>query len=70
MSRGGGAARGGVGLGALVGGIAGSGEGAAIGADIGGVSGAAVAAGGEEHPKIPGETRLQFQLGAAVEVAP
>jgi hypothetical protein len=58
---------GGAGLGAVVGGIAG-GEGAAIGAAICGVGGAAVASGGEEHLKVPAETRLQFQLSAAVNV--
>jgi hypothetical protein len=61
---------GGAGLGAIVGGIAGGGEGAAIGAAVGGVTGAAVAAGGEEHLKIPAETRLQFQLSAAVNIRP
>ena len=59
---------GGAGLGAIVGGIAGGGEGAAIGAAIGGVTGAAVASGGEEHLKIPAETRLQFQLTSAIKV--
>jgi hypothetical protein len=59
---------GGAGLGAIVGGIAGGGEGAAIGAIVGGVTGAAVASGGEEHLKIPAETRLQFQLSAAVTI--
>lgn len=59
---------GGVGLGAVVGGIAGGGQGAAIGAAIGGVTGAAVASGGEEHLQLPAETRLQFQLSAAVNV--
>jgi hypothetical protein len=59
---------GGAGLGAIVGGIAGGGQGAAIGAAVGGVTGAAVAAGGEEHLKIPAETRLQFQLTAAVNI--
>jgi hypothetical protein len=59
---------GGAGLGAIVGGIAGGGEGAAIGAAVGGVTGAAVASGGEEHLKLPAETRLQFQLTAAVTV--
>ena len=59
---------GGAGLGAIVGGIAGGGEGAAIGAAIGGVTGAAVSAGGEEHLKLPAETRLQFQLSAAVTI--
>ena len=59
---------GGAGLGAIVGGIAGGGEGAAIGAAIGGVTGAAVSAGGEEHLKLPAETRLQFQFSAAVNI--
>ena len=59
---------GGAGLGAIVGGIAGGGEGAAIGAAIGAGTGAAVAAGGEEHLKLPAETRLQFQLSAAANI--
>jgi hypothetical protein len=59
---------GGAGLGAIVGGIAGGGEGAAIGAAVGGITGAAVASGGEEHLKLPAETRLQFQLSAAVNI--
>jgi hypothetical protein len=59
---------GGAGLGAIVGGIAGGGSGAAIGAAVGGATGAAVAAGGQEHLKLPAETRLQFQLSAAVKV--
>jgi hypothetical protein len=59
---------GGAGLGAIVGGIAGGGEGAAIGAAVGAATGGAVAAGGEEHLKLPAETRLQFQLTAAVNV--
>ena len=59
---------GGAGLGAIVGGIAGGGEGAAIGAAVGGVAGAAVASGGEEHLTLPAETRLQFQLTAAVNI--
>lgn len=61
---------GGVGLGALVGGIAGGGEGAAIGAAVGAVTGTVVASQGEEHLKLPAETRLQFQLAAAVTVRP
>ena len=61
---------GGAGLGAIVGGIAGGGSGAAIGAVVGGATGAAVASGGEEHLKIPAETRLQFQLTSAVSVRP
>jgi hypothetical protein len=61
---------GGAGLGAIVGGIAGGGEGAAIGAAIGGVTGAAVASGGQEHLKLDAETRLTFQLAAAVTVRP
>ena len=59
---------GGAGLGAIVGGIAGGGEGAAVGAIVGGVGGAIVAGSGEEHLKLPAETRLQFQLTAAVNI--
>ncbi len=59
---------GGAGLGAIVGGIAGGGSGAAIGAAVGGATGAAVASGGEEHLTLPAETRLQFQLTAAVNI--
>jgi len=61
---------GGAGLGAIVGGIAGGGSGAAIGAAVGAAGGAAVASGGEEHLSLPAETRLQFQLTAAVTVQP
>ena len=61
---------GGAGLGAIIGGIAGGGSGAAIGAAVGGATGAAVASGGEEHLTLPAETRLQFQLTAAVSVRP
>ena len=59
---------GGAGLGAIVGGIAGGGKGAAIGAAVGTVTGVAVASGGEQHLQIPAETRLQFQLTAAVNI--
>lgn len=59
---------GGAGLGAIIGGIAGGGQGAAIGAAVGAVGGAAVASGGEEHLKLAAETRLSFQLSAAVKV--
>lgn len=61
---------GGAGLGAIVGGIAGGGSGAAIGAAVGGAGGAIMAASGEEHLKLPSETRLTFQLSAAVNVTP
>jgi hypothetical protein len=61
---------GGAGLGAIVGGIAGGGSGAAIGAAVGAAGGAVMAASGQEHLKIPAETRLQFQLTAAVNVRP
>ncbi len=61
---------GGAGLGAVVGGIAGGGTGAAIGAAVGGAGGAVVASQGTEHLKLPAETRLQFQLTAAVDVLP
>jgi hypothetical protein len=60
---------GGAGLGAIIGGIAGGGQGAAIGAAIGAGGGAAIAAGGEDHLQLPAETRLQFQLNAAVKVS-
>ena len=59
---------GGAGLGAIVGGIAGGGSGAAVGAAVGAFAGTAVAASGEEHLKVPVETRLQFQLQAAIDV--
>jgi hypothetical protein len=61
---------GGAGLGAIVGGIAGGGEGALIGAAIGGIAGTAVAASGQEHLKLPAETRLQFKLGSSVRIEP
>jgi hypothetical protein len=61
---------GGAGLGAIVGGIAGGGEGAAVGAAIGGLAGTAVAASGEEHLKLPAETRLQFKLSNAIRIDP
>ena len=61
---------GGVGLGAIIGGLAGGGEGAAVGALVGGTTGAAVASSGEEHLRLPAETRLQFQLSAAVTIQP
>jgi hypothetical protein len=61
---------GGAGLGAIIGGIAGGGEGAAIGAVAGAATGAVVASQGQEHLKLPAETRLQFQLTASVSVRP
>jgi len=61
---------GGAGLGAIVGGIAGGGTGAAIGAAVGAGAGAVVASQGTEHLQLPAETRLQFQLSAAVTVQP
>jgi outer membrane lipoprotein SlyB len=61
---------GGAGLGAIVGGIAGGGTGAAIGAAVGGATGAIVASQGTEHLQLAAETRLQFQLTAAVTVRP
>jgi hypothetical protein len=61
---------GGAGLGALVGGIAGGGEGALVGAVVGGIAGTAVSASGEEHLRLPAETRLQFKLTIAVRVEP
>ena len=55
------------GLGAAIGGIAGGGSGAAIGAVAGAGVGAAASAGGQSL-KIPSETRLQFNLAAAVNI--
>jgi len=57
---------GGAGLGAIIGGIAGGGKGAAIGAAVGGVGGTAIAASGEQHLKVPPETRLEFRLESAL----
>jgi hypothetical protein len=59
---------GGAGLGAIIGGIAGGGTGAAIGAVVGVAGGTAVAATGQQHLKLPPETRLQFQLASAVTI--
>ena len=61
---------GGAGLGAIVGGIAGGGSGALIGAAVGGIGGAVVASQGEEHLKLPAETRLQFVLSTTVTIQP
>jgi len=61
---------GGAGLGAIIGGIAGGGTGAAIGAAAGAATGAVVASQGTEHLQLAAETRLQFQLTAAVTVRP
>jgi hypothetical protein len=59
---------GGAGLGAIVGGIAGGGMGAGIGALVGGAGGTAMAASGQQHLKVPAETRLSFELQAAVTI--
>jgi len=60
----------GAGLGGLIGGLAGGGTGVAIGAAVGAATGAIVSSQGTEHLQIPAETRLQFQLAAAVTVRP
>jgi hypothetical protein len=59
---------GGAGLGAIVGGIAGGGKGAAIGAAVGGVTGLVVSSAGEQHLKVPAESRLEFRLESAVAI--
>ncbi len=59
---------GGAGLGAIIGGIAGGGKGAAIGAAAGTATGLAVSAAGQQHLKVPSETRLEFRLDSAVTV--
>jgi hypothetical protein len=61
---------GGAGLGAIVGGIAGGGQGAVVGGVVGAVAGTAIAASGEEHLKLPAETRLQFKLTNTLKVEP
>ncbi len=60
----------GAGLGGLIGGLAGGGTGVAIGAAVGAATGAIVSSQGTEHLQVPAETRLQFQLTAAVTVHP
>jgi hypothetical protein len=59
---------GGAGLGAIIGGIAGGGKGAAIGAAAGGAAGLAISASGQQHLKVPAESRLEFRLEAAVTI--
>ena len=59
---------GGAGLGALIGGIAGGGKGALIGVAAGAATGAIVSASGQQHLKIPSETRLEFKLEADLKV--
>jgi len=59
---------GGAGLGAVIGGIAGGGTGAAIGAAAGAAGGAIMSSQGEQHLKLPAETRLQFALSSAVTI--
>jgi hypothetical protein len=59
---------GGAGLGAIIGGIAGGGKGAAIGAAAGAATGLIVSASGQQHLKIPPETRLEFKLEADLKV--
>jgi len=61
---------GGAGLGAIFGGIAGGGEGALIGATVGALAGTAVSASGEEHLRLPAETRLQFRLISSIRIEP
>jgi hypothetical protein len=58
----------GAGLGAAFGGLVGGGSGAAVGAAVGGTAGVVVAGQSREHLRIPAETRLQFQLNAALRV--
>ena len=58
------------GLGAAIGGIAGGGKGAAIGALAGAGAGAVMASQGTNHLKLEAESRLQFQLNAAVTIQP
>ena len=55
-------------MGALIGGIAGGGKGALIGVAAGAATGLVVSASGEQHLKIPSETRLEFKLESALKV--
>ena len=59
---------GGAGLGALIGGIAGGGKGALIGVAAGAATGLVISASGQQHLKIPSETRLEFKLEADFKV--
>lgn len=60
---------GGVGLGALIGGIAGGGTGAGIGALVGGAGGTAIAASKKgQQLSIPSESLLEFRLGQPVKL--
>jgi hypothetical protein len=59
---------GGAGLGALIGGIAGGGKGALIGVAAGAGAGLIVSASGQQHLKVPSETRLEFKLESALKV--
>jgi hypothetical protein len=59
---------GGAGLGALIGGIAGGGKGALIGVAAGAGAGLIVSASGQQHLKVPPETRLEFTLQADLKV--
>jgi hypothetical protein len=61
---------GGAGLGAIFGGVVGGGEGALVGATVGAITGTAVSAQGEEHLKLPAETRLQFTVSSSVRIQP
>jgi hypothetical protein len=59
---------GGAGLGAILGGAMGGGSGAAIGTDVGAGSGAVISTSGQQHLKVPAETRLEFKLESAVTI--
>jgi hypothetical protein len=60
----------GAGIGTAIGAIAGGGKGAAIGAAVGAGTGTAVQLVTKgEHVKVPSETKLDFELGAPVEIS-
>jgi hypothetical protein len=59
---------GGAGLGAILGGVMGGGSGAAVGAAAGAGAGAVISTKGEQHLKVPAETRLEFKLESAVKI--
>jgi len=46
----------------------GGGSGAAIGTDVGAGTDAVISASGQQHLKVPAETRLEFKLESAVTI--
>jgi len=59
---------GGAGLGAFIGGLGAGGTGAIVGAAIGATAGAVVSASGQEHLRLPAETRIRFTLTSSLRI--